>query len=1564
MTIFTGSIATVGQRFSYQVSLTAGRRYFFELEGFATGAGTLNDPLLRLFSGVTLLASNNDGGVGLNSRLVYAPLTTGTYTVEVSEFGDNAIGTYRLNVDEDDFRGTNEGDGSLGAVALGTAGAAGVINYAGDQDLFNVSLVAGTRYFIDLEGAATGQGLLVDPLLQGLYNGNTVQLGGTTDDNGGAGLNARVVFTPTVTGAYQIAAGGISSNTGSYRLFVRADDYRGTLDSDGPLGTVPPGATGTAGVVDYNGDRDVFQVVLVAGTRYYIDLEGSATGQGTIVNTFIREIRDGRGNTLNLSDDDSGVGANSRVVFTPTTDGTYSITAGGSGASTGSYRLFVRPDDHKSTFEGAGASGALAVGTTGATGTINYASDQDLFGVSLVAGNQYFVDLEGMETKQGTLTDPYLRGIYTATGVLLPGTINDNDGVGRNAGVVFTPTATGVYQIAAGGLSDGLGTYRLLVRADDFRSVLDGTGAAGTVPLGITGLAGNVNFIGDRDLFTVSLTAGTRYVFDMEGSPTGQGTIGDSYISAVYAPGGAPVAGVSDNNGGIGNNARVEFTPTVSGDYTIDAGGWGNWTGTYRITARADDYRSTFEGVGAVGAIVPGGTATGNIEAIGDQDFFKVTLAANHLYRITQRGSPTSNGTLGDAYLRGIYSAAGTLLPGSSNDDSGGSPNASVDFFAPTAGDYYIAAGAYSSYQGTYQLAVTNLTGPDLPTTIATTGSLALDGTVRGVVETSGDIDWYRVSLTAGVGYVFEMRSIDDSANPVNDPFIRGIYNATGGLIPNTSNDDWGGERDSRVLYTPVSSGTFYFAAGAYSTNTGEFNLSLRSDKITDSVSNTIATTEAITVGSSRTGTIDYARELDWYRVTLNAGTTYRIREQGSPSGNGTLLDPCFGGVHDAAGVLIAGSGNDDADGSFDSRSSFTPSTTGTYYLSAGGYYNNVGTYRLSIEVDTGTGTGTGTGTDTTEVPANVSSKATVAVGGSYNGMINGTGDVDWIGFTAVAGTTYQVRLSGVGAAGATLADPVMLGINSPNGLVVPLSGNDDANSSVKYAQTTFTAAQSGTFYVAAAAYASDVGSYQVAVTKTADIVAPTLLHTSPDDNATAVPVGRNLSLDFNETVKAGSGNIVVTGGGKTLTIAANDATQVTYSGEIVSINPAANLAPNTTYAVTIADGAITDLVGNKFAGIADSTTFNFTTAPATTLDAWTIMVYVAADNDLEGAALDDLNEMESLNLPANVNLVVLVDRASGYYTGSGDWTDTRRGQITHDANNNSNSGLVTSNLVSLGELNTGSGTTLTNFINWAGTNHPAQHYGLILWDHGGGLAGSAWDNKSNGDNLTILETRQAIEAATIDHFAMIGFDECLMAITEQTLDLRNLTDMVVSSQEVEPGDGWEYQNFLAPFLTNANLSPMDLGASIVSTYGTRYAGDGGITLSAVWTDGVAALDTALEAFTAQALLPTTTAADWTAMREAAARAHEFSAEDHVDLRDFMNEVVNRAISAPLRTAAGNVSTAVTNAVIANTGTVGDASGIGIYLPYGSTPIQANYTPANFGFLNQVVNWDNFLQQL
>lgn len=91
----------------------------------------------------------------------------------------------------------------------------------------------------------------------------------------------------------------------------------------------------------------------------------------------------------------------------------------------------MRPDDFRSTTEGAGTNGLVAVGTTGATGTINYATDQDLFGVTLAAGTQYFVDLEGAPTGQGTIADPYISAVYAPGGAPVPGLSNGVSPDGR-----------------------------------------------------------------------------------------------------------------------------------------------------------------------------------------------------------------------------------------------------------------------------------------------------------------------------------------------------------------------------------------------------------------------------------------------------------------------------------------------------------------------------------------------------------------------------------------------------------------------------------------------------------------------------------------------------------------------------------------------------------------------------------------------------------------------------------------------------------------------------------------------------------------------------------------------------------------------------------------------------------------------------------------------------------------------------------------------------------------------------------------------------------------------------
>ena len=44
----------------------------------------------------------------------------------------------------------------------------------------------------------------------------------------------------------------------------------------------------------------------------------------------------------------------------------------------------------------------------------------------------------------------------------------------------------------------------------------------------------------------------------------------------------------------------------------------------------------------------------------------------------------------------------------------------------------------------------------------------------------------------------------------------------------------------------------------------------------------------------------------------------------------------------------------------------------------------------------------------------------------------------------------------------------------------------------------------------------------------------------------------------------------------------------------------------------------------------------------------WTVAVYMAADNDLEAAAIQDLNEMEAA-VGDGVTVVALLDRGGGY---------------------------------------------------------------------------------------------------------------------------------------------------------------------------------------------------------------------------------------------------------------------------------------------------------------------------
>lgn len=117
--------------------------------------------------------------------------------------------------------------------------------------------------------------------------------------------------------------------------------------------------------------------------------------------------------------------------------------------------------------------------------------------------------------------------------------------------------------------------------------------------------------------------------------------------------------------------------------------------------------------------------------------------------------------------------------------------------------------------------------------------------------------------------------------------------------------------------------------------------------------------------------------------------------------------------------------------------------------------------------------------------------------------------------------------------------------------------------------------------------------------TSSVDASAPRIVATSPDDEGSKVAVNATLVIDFDEPVLAGTGNIVIQRGSEApITIAVNDATQVSIDGSRVTIDPKAAFAAGAAYTVAIDAGAFKDAAGNAFAGLtAASGAWNFSTA-------------------------------------------------------------------------------------------------------------------------------------------------------------------------------------------------------------------------------------------------------------------------------------------------------------------------------------------------------------------------------
>ncbi|HEX7555618.1 MAG TPA: clostripain-related cysteine peptidase, partial [Leptolinea sp.] len=233
--------------------------------------------------------------------------------------------------------------------------------------------------------------------------------------------------------------------------------------------------------------------------------------------------------------------------------------------------------------------------------------------------------------------------------------------------------------------------------------------------------------------------------------------------------------------------------------------------------------------------------------------------------------------------------------------------------------------------------------------------------------------------------------------------------------------------------------------------------------------------------------------------------------------------------------------------------------------------------------------------------------------------------------------------------------------------------------------------------------------------------------------------------------------------------------------------------------------------------------------------DTWTVMLYQDADDQiLEEDVFTDLNEAERIGSSEKVNIVAEIDRYKGGFKGKQNFSTAKRFYLTQDDDLE----VVNSKeLADLGEVNMADGKTLVDFATWAAKSYPADHYVLILSDHGTGWPGGWTDADVSSkpqnvqiegwdDMLYLNEIDDALakikQQTGIEKFDIIGYDACLMSSIEVLSMTAPYADYAVVSQETEPSMGWAYSAILKKLVSNPKIAAADLAKTIVDTYITE----------------------------------------------------------------------------------------------------------------------------------------------
>jgi len=360
----------------------------------------------------------------------------------------------------------------------------------------------------------------------------------------------------------------------------------------------------------------------------------------------------------------------------------------------------------------------------------------------------------------------------------------------------------------------------------------------------------------------------------------------------------------------------------------------------------------------------------------------------------------------------------------------------------------------------------------------------------------------------------------------------------------------------------------------------------------------------------------------------------------------------------------------------------------------------------------------------------------------------------------------------------------------------------------------------------------------------------------------------------------------------------------------------------------------------------------------------WTIMIWMAGDNNLQSSGEQDLREMKKIGSTDHFDVVVQFDRMNDQ--------NTRRYHIHKDTP------LQKDEVQHLGPTNCGDPKVATDFFVWAMKTYPADRYLASFWNHGGGIdetdvyaraktmglpagrkirRGVSGDGAADGTTVTEMHARaiasgphrNALFSTTVEKaiqrrgiayddtardfldnaelktvlknvteaagktLDLVAFDACLMNMVEIAYQLRQYAKYTVGSEQTEPGEGWPYDAILGDLQAKPMIDAADFGAAIVKRYIASYR-SGDVTQSLLDLARSGKIASAVDALAKALMAAIKKPAGYAVVTQAAHAAQHYEYADFQDLYDLCTQLRMRVPAQAVKNTAGGVIKALTGA--------------------------------------------------